>query len=68
MDAMDKVAEDMEDAARRHNNKILYWYVNKLSGGSQSRLVLVKDRDGVTICDKERVKERSNFENVLNRG
>ena len=66
---MDKIAEDLEDAARRHNCKILYWLVNKLRGSSQSGLVPVKDRNGATIIDKERVKERwvEHFENVLNR-
>ena len=69
MEAMDKIAEDLEDAARRHNSKILYWHVNKLRGSSRSRLVPVKDRNGATISDKERVKERwaEHFENVLNR-
>ena len=69
MEALDKIAEDLEDAARRHNSKILYWHVNKLKGSSQSGLVLVKDRNGVTISDKEKVKERwaEHFENVLNR-
>ena len=69
MEAMDKIAEDLEDAARRHNSKILYWHVNKLKGSSRSGLVPVKDRNGVTISDKEKVKERwvEHFENVLNR-
>ena len=69
MEAMNTIAEDLEDAARRHNSKIIYWYVNKLRGSSQSRLVPVKDRNGATISDKERVKERwvEHFENVLNR-
>ena len=69
MEAMDKIAEDLEDAARRHNSKILYWHVNKLKGSSQSGLVPVKDRNGATISNKEKVKERwvEHFENVLNR-
>ena len=37
MEAMDKIAEDLEDAARRHNSKILYRHVNKLRGSSQSK-------------------------------
>ena len=69
VEAMDKITEDLEDVARRHNSKILYWQVNKLRGSSQSGLVPVKDRNGATISDKERVKERwvEHFENVLNR-
>ena len=69
MKAMDKIAEDLKDAARRHNSKILCWHVNKLRGNSHSGLVPVKDRNGVTISDKERFKEKwmKNFENVLNR-
>jgi len=26
-EAMDKIAEDLEDTTRRHNSKILYWHV-----------------------------------------
>ena len=65
---MDKVTEDLEDAARRRYSKILYWHVNKLRGSSQSGLVPVKDRNGAWISDKERVKERwvEYFECVLN--
>ena len=51
MEAMDKIAEDLEDAGRRHNSKILYWHVNKLRGSSQSGLVPVEDRIGATIID-----------------
>ena len=29
MEVMDKIAEDLEDAARQRNSKILYWHVNK---------------------------------------
>ena len=67
VEAMDKIAEDPEDAARRHNSKMLYWHVNKLIGSSQYGLVQVKDRNGAIISDKERVKERwaNHFENVL---
>ena len=55
VETMDEIAEDLEDAARRHNSKILYWHVNKLKGSSQSRLVPVKDKNGATISDKEKV-------------
>jgi hypothetical protein len=41
--AMDKISKDLEDAARRHNSKIMYWHVDKLRGSSQSGLVTVKD-------------------------
>ena len=51
-------AEDLEDAAGRHNSKILYWRANKLRESSQSRPVKVKDRNGAKISDKKRVKER----------
>ena len=50
---MDKIAEYLEDAARRHNNKILYWHVNKLRGSSQSKVVPVKDRNEITIIDRK---------------
>ena len=58
VEAMDKIAEDLENSARRHNSKILYWHVNKLKGSSQFGLVPVKDRNRATISDKEKVKER----------
>ena len=66
---MDKITEDLEDAARWQNSKILSQHVNKLKGSSQSGLVPVKDRNGATISDKEKVKKRwvEHFENVLNR-
>ena len=69
VEAMDEIAEDLEDAARRHNSKILYWHVNKLKDSIQSILVPVKDRNGTTISDKKKVKERwvEHFENALNR-
>jgi hypothetical protein len=65
---MDKIAEDLEDQARQHNSKILYWHVNKLRWSSQSKLGRVKDRNGATISNKEKIKERwaENFENLLN--
>ena len=69
VEAMDKIAKDLEDPARWHNSKILHWHVNKLRGSSQSGLFPVKDRNGATISEKERIKERlvENFENVPNR-
>ena len=68
VEAMSKIAEDLKDAARRYNSKILYWHVNKLRGSSQSRIVPVKYRSGATNSDKERVKERwtEHFKKVLN--
>ena len=72
MEAMDKIAEDLEEVATQHkwnSNKILYWHANKMKGSGQSELVPVKDRNGTTISDEERVKVRwaEHFENVLNR-
>ena len=57
METMGKIAKNLEDAARRHNNKILYWHVNKLRENSQSGLVPIKDRNGATISYKKRVKD-----------
>ena len=64
--ATDKIAEDLEDAARQLKSKILFWHVNKQRGSSHSGLVPVKDKNGATIIHKERVKERwaEHFENV----
>ena len=69
MDVMDKAVEDLENSGRRHNSKILYWYFNKLKGSSRSGLLPVEDRNGPTINDKERVKERwaEHFEILQNR-
>ena len=55
---MEKVDNDLEDATRRHNTKILHWYVNKLRRNNQPELVPVKDRNEATNINKERVKER----------
>jgi hypothetical protein len=43
VEAMDKIAEDLEDAAKWHNSKIKYWHDSKLRGSSQSGLVPVKE-------------------------
>ena len=69
MKAMDTIAWYLEYVARRHNSKVLYWHAIKLRVSSQSGSVPVKHRNGATITDKERVKERlaEHFENVLNR-
>ena len=63
---MDKIAKDLEDAARWHNIKKL-WHLNTLRKSSQSRPVPVKDGSGPTISDREVVKERweEHFEFVL---
>ena len=52
VEAMDKIAEDLEDAASRHSTKILYWCVNKLTGSSKSGLIPIKNRNGGLIRDK----------------
>ena len=41
MEVMDKIAEDLEDAARRNNSKILYWHVYKLRWSSSVVLKLI---------------------------
>ena len=65
---MNKISKNLEDPTRRHNGKILYWYVNKFKGSNQSRLGPVKDRNRATNGDEERVKREwaKHFENVLN--
>ena len=69
MDPVDKISEDLEDAARWYNSKILYCHVNKLRGGGRSGLAPVKDWNGATISNKESVKGRwaGHFQNVLKR-
>ena len=51
MEAIDKIAEDLEDAARRYNSKRFFWHVSKLRGSSQFGFVSVKNRNGATISD-----------------
>ena len=58
VEAMNDIAEDLEDAARRHNSKILYYHINKLRECSQFGLIPLKDTNGAIISDKERVKKR----------
>jgi len=58
VETMDKIDEDLEDAARRHNSKILYCHVNKLRGSSQLGLVPVRGRNWATISVKEWLKKR----------
>ena len=54
---MDKISEDLEDAARRHISKILYWHVNQLRGNSQSRLIPVKDKNGPQLVIRKELKK-----------
>ena len=56
VEVMDKIAEDLEDAAIRHISKILDWRVNKLKERSQSGPVPVEDKNGATIAD---IKKKS---------
>ena len=67
VEAMDETAKYLEDTARRHNSKILFWDFNKLRGTSQFRLFPVKNRNVATNSYKERVKERwvEHFEDML---
>ena len=59
VEAMDKNVEDLEDATRRRNFKILYWRVNKLKGAvnSQSRLVPAKYRNGPQLVIGKELKQ-----------
>ena len=54
VETMDKLAEDLEDAARQHNSKILSWQVNKLRSSSQSGLAPLKD--GIKL--QENIKKK----------
>ena len=54
--AVDKIFTDLENATRWHNSKIFYWHVEKLRGSTQSGLVPVKDKSGVSIIGKGSVK------------
>ena len=59
--AMDKIAMNLEDAGRRHNSKILYWHVDTLRASSQSGLVPVKDMNGASISKEL----KSDGQNIL---
>jgi hypothetical protein len=56
VEAMDKIAEDLEDAARQHKSKILYLHVNKLRRSSQSDLSLLKIRTGPKLVMRKELK------------
>ena len=56
VEVMDNIAKDLEDAARRHNSKILYWHVHKLKGSSQSGLVPVKIGMGPQLVIRKELK------------
>ena len=42
VEAMDKIAKDLEDAARRHNSKIFYWLVSELRGAVNPEISQLK--------------------------
>ena len=69
VDITNEIAKDHENPARLHSSRILYWRVNKLIKDRQSGHVPVKDRNGATISDKERINEKweEHFENELSR-
>ena len=62
MEALDKISEDLEGAARQHNSKIMYGHVNKLRGNSQLGLVPVKDRnEAILMIRKEKTEMSRTF-------
>ena len=56
VETMDQIAKGLEDAARRDNSKIFYWYVNELRGSSQCGLVLVKHRNITQLVMRKKSK------------
>lgn len=68
-DFMDKIAEDLEDAAKRHNLKVMYEHVRNLSGRKKQAILPVKNEKGEQLHDKEQIKDRwsEHFKKVLNR-
>ena len=50
VETVDKITEDLEDAARRRNSKILCWHFNELRGSSQTGLAPVNNRN---LCETE---------------
>ena len=54
----DKIAQDLEDAARRHDSKILCWDVR---GKGQSGLVTFKNRKEAAIFHKEIIEGGNNI-------
>ena len=56
MEAMDRIDEQLEGAARHHNSKILFWHVHQLRGNRKSELVPVKNWNGARVSDKEEFK------------
>ena len=68
VEVMDKIAEDIEDAARWHNSEILFPAYMLINQEGIVNLKISQLKTGI-INDKERVKERweEHFPNVLNR-
>ena len=56
---VDKIAEGLEVLARQYNCKILYWYIDKFRGNSQSGLVLVKHVIGPQLAIRKELKRDS---------
>ena len=61
MEDMDKICEDLEDAARQHTSKILCWHLNKLKGSSQSGLVPGTRMGPKLVIRKELRKDGGTF-------
>ena len=51
------IVEDLDDAARQYNSKVLYYHVKKLRENNQSGFVLVKDMDRATLVINNKLKK-----------
>ena len=68
MEVLNKITEDLEDAARQHISKIFYWHINQLRGNSQSGLCQLKIGLGPQLVIRKALKRdgQKHFENVPN--
>ena len=62
METMDKIAEDLEDTARRYNSKICTG-INKLRGSDQSGLVPLKIGTGPQLVIRKELK--TDWQNIM---
>ena len=56
MEAKDKIAKDLEDAASRHNSKIFCWHINNLRGVVNPDLSQLKIEIGPQLLIRKELK------------
>ena len=65
VETMDKIAENLEDGARRYNSKILHWHANKLMRNIKFNWDLSQLKIGNMPQSVARKKLKRNRQNIL---